>query len=169
MTTYQLKEIIHSKYNRNDVGRYHRAILFLIENTVSGESSLFQIDRISKNTCSLRCNNRKCKHRLTITHDLPTEQTGKKNRIIASSVTKEDLMKKENWFKCFHDHTAKCTKTGPFYCDKTEHNFRTCSSKSTEKIIGRKFRSYCVHEKVAKPESAYNAILACPPTLWQKI
>ena len=147
MTIYQLKEIIHSKYNRNDVGRYHRAVLFLVENTVSGESSLFQINRINKNTCSLRCNNRKCNHRLSLLHSLPTEKTGKQVFSFATSVTKEDLMNKENWLKCFHDHTAKCTKTGPIYCDKTEHNFRTCASKSTEKIIGRKFRSYCVKSK----------------------
>ena len=130
MTIYQLKEIIHSKYNRNDVGRYHRAVLFLVENTVSGESSLFQINRINKNTCSLRCNNRKCNHRLSLLHSLPTEKTGKQVFSFATSVTKEDLMNKENWLKCFHDHTAKCTKTGPIYCDKTEHNFRTCASKS---------------------------------------
>ena len=113
MTIYQLKEIIHSKYNRSDVNRYHRAVLFLIENTVSGESSLFNINAVHKNSVSLRCNNRKCGHRLSLIHNLPTEKSGKKTFKFATSVTKEDLLSEGNWLKCYHDHTAKCTKTGP--------------------------------------------------------
>ena len=134
MTIYQLKEIIHSKYNRSDVNRYHRAVLFLIENTVSGESSLFNINAVHKNSVSLRCNNRKCGHRLSLIHNLPTEKSGKKAFKFATSVTKEDLMSEGNWLKCYHDHTAKCTKTGPIYCDKTEHNFRTLSENNTNRF-----------------------------------
>ena len=33
MTIYKLQEEINSKYSRHDVARYHRAILFLVENT----------------------------------------------------------------------------------------------------------------------------------------
>ena len=46
MTIYQLKEVISSKYNRKDTVRYQRSVLFLIENTVTGEHALFAIDRI---------------------------------------------------------------------------------------------------------------------------
>ena len=63
MTIYKLQEVINSKYNRHDVARYHRAILLLVENTISGKA-IFQIDRVNKHTASLRCNNRKCNHRL---------------------------------------------------------------------------------------------------------
>ena len=57
MTIYQLKEIINSKYNRKDTTRYERSVLFVVENTVTGDYALFSIDRISKHTASLRCNN----------------------------------------------------------------------------------------------------------------
>ena len=69
MTTYQLKEVIHSKYNINTVARYQRAILFLIHTTLSEEDALFEIDRISRHTASLRCKTRLCHHRLVIEHN----------------------------------------------------------------------------------------------------
>ena len=77
MTIFQLKEVINSKYNRNDTDRYHRSVLFLIENTVTGLFQLFQIDRISKTTAALRCNTRQCGHRLSLEHALATEPSGK--------------------------------------------------------------------------------------------
>ena len=57
MTIYHLKEIISSKYNRKDTTRYERSVLFVVENTNTGDYALFSIDRISKHTASLRCNN----------------------------------------------------------------------------------------------------------------
>ena len=103
---FQLKEVINSKYNRNDTDRYHRSVLFLIENTVTGLFQLFQMDRISKNTAALRCNTRQCGHRLSLEHALATEPSGKnRGRIIAKNVTKEDMLNASNWLKVYHDHT----------------------------------------------------------------
>ena len=48
MNNYKLIEVICNKYNRADVKRYQKAVVFLIQNTISGEMSLFQIDRIHK-------------------------------------------------------------------------------------------------------------------------
>ena len=36
MTIYKLKEVLDSQYNRSDVKRHHRSVLFLIQNTVTG-------------------------------------------------------------------------------------------------------------------------------------
>ena len=102
MTIYHLKEIISSKYNRKDTTRYERSVLFVVENTVTGDYALFSIDRISKHTASLRCNNgsRSCGHRLIIEHSFKTEPFGKGNgRKIAECVAKQDMMNMENWMK----------------------------------------------------------------------
>ena len=48
MNNYKLIEVICNKYNRADVKRYQKSVLFLIRNTISGEMSLFQIDRVHK-------------------------------------------------------------------------------------------------------------------------
>ena len=84
MTIYELKEIISGKYNRKDTALYNRAVLFVIQNTVTGEYAIFQIDRISKKTASLRCNNgtsgcRTCGHRLSLEHSITTELTKSAN------------------------------------------------------------------------------------------
>ena len=68
MAVFKLKEVICNQYNRIDVDRYKRSVLFLIENLTTGYKSLFQLDRIGKNIASLRCNDRKCNHRLSIQH-----------------------------------------------------------------------------------------------------
>ena len=72
MTNYELLDIINSQYNRKHVDAYHRSLLFLIKNKITGDQALYSIDRISKSTASLRCQNRKCYHRLAIEHD-PSE------------------------------------------------------------------------------------------------
>ena len=150
MTIYELKEIISGKYNRKDTALYNRAVLFVIQNTVTGEYAIFQIDRISKKTASLRCNNgtsgrRTCGHRLSLEHSITTEAFGKgKGRRIADCVTKMDLLDMTNWMKVFHDHTRKCKMVGSLLCDKTEHKFHTCTSKTMDAIIGRKYRSFCI-------------------------
>ena len=74
MTIYQLKEVISSKYNRKDTVRYQRSVLFVIENTVTGEHALFAIDRISKHTVSLRFNSYRCGHRLILEHSIQTRE-----------------------------------------------------------------------------------------------
>ena len=152
MIIYNLKEIIDSKYNRPDEKNHQRSILFVVENPKNAELSIFSIDRMSKHTASLKCNNRRCGHRLTIEHNIATEGTGKyRGRSIASSVTKSELMNPNNWLKVFHSHTKKCTITGPTFCTKTEHSFSICQSMSEGQIIKRKYRSFCVREKVQKP------------------
>ena len=55
MTIYKLKEVLDSQYNRSDVKRYHRSVLFLIQNTATGNQSLYEIDRIAKHSDTLRC------------------------------------------------------------------------------------------------------------------
>ena len=148
MSTYKLINIIDSQYIRPDDKRHQRSILFLIENLRTGEKALFQIDRISKNSASLRCNNRACSHRLSIEHDLETEEIGKyRNRCLAASVRKEDLMNPTNWLKVWHSHTKRCTMTGPIYCKKTEHVSNFCQSKTDGQIIKRRFRSFVIQQK----------------------
>ena len=160
MTFYILKEILSNQYNRSDEARYNRAIVFVIQNTINGNLALFQLDRIAKKVAALRCNNRSCGHRLSIEHTIPTEACGKyKGRKIASEVTKADLLDLKNWFKVYHDHSKFCKKTGPTYCNKTEHALGSCESKDDFKITKRKFRSYVVQQKVEKPESSYAAII----------
>ena len=136
---YQLIEILSSKYNRKDEQRFNRSVLFLIKNTNNGKLALFQLDRISKKNAALRCNNRSCGHRLSLEHNIPTEEHGKKGRKIAESVTKEELLDVRNWLKVFHDHSKRCKMTGPTYCDKTEHQFASCESENDFKIIKRNF------------------------------
>ena len=47
---------------------------------------------------ALRCIEKKCRARLSIEHDIPTEPFGSsKGRVIASSVLKEDLLNMENY------------------------------------------------------------------------
>ena len=96
---YQLIEILSSKYNRKDEQRFNRSVLFLIKNTNNGKLALFQLDRISKKNAALRCNNRSCGHRLSLEHNILTEEHGKKGRKIAESVTKEELLDIKNWLK----------------------------------------------------------------------
>ena len=48
MTVYKLKEVLNSQYNRTDEKRHHRSVLFLIENSTTGNQTLYEIDRISK-------------------------------------------------------------------------------------------------------------------------
>ena len=48
--------------------------------------------QLSKKNAALRCNNRSCGHRLSLEHNIPTEEHGKKGRKIADSVTKEELL-----------------------------------------------------------------------------
>ena len=48
---------------------------------------------------------------------------------------------------------------GSVICDKTEHKYRTCTSRTKDAIIGRKYRSFCIGEKVTKPEVACADIL----------
>ena len=43
MTIYKLKEVLDSQYNRSDVKRHHRSVLFLIQNTVTGNQSLYEM------------------------------------------------------------------------------------------------------------------------------
>ena len=47
MTIYKLKDLLDSQYNRSDVKRHQRSVLFLIQNTVTGNQSLYEIDRIA--------------------------------------------------------------------------------------------------------------------------
>ena len=61
MTIYKLKEVLDSQYNRSDVKRYHRSVLFLIQNTATGNQSLYEIDRIAKHSAALRCIEKKCR------------------------------------------------------------------------------------------------------------
>ena len=65
MTIYKLKEVLDSQYNRSDVKRHHRSVLFLIQNTVTGNQSLYEIDRIAKHSAALRCIEKKCRARLS--------------------------------------------------------------------------------------------------------
>ena len=44
MTIYKLKEVLDSQYNRSDVKRHHRSVLFSFQNTVTGNHSLYEID-----------------------------------------------------------------------------------------------------------------------------
>ena len=39
MTVYKLKEVLNSKYNRTDEKRHHRSVLFLIENSTTGNQT----------------------------------------------------------------------------------------------------------------------------------
>ena len=55
MTIYKLKEVLDSQYNRSVVQRHRRSVLFLIQNTVKGNQSLYEIDRIAKHSAALRC------------------------------------------------------------------------------------------------------------------
>ena len=66
MIYYKLKKVISSKYNRKTEQRYQRAVVFVIENIATGTESFFQIDRIHKESASLRCQTRKCGHRHVI-------------------------------------------------------------------------------------------------------
>ena len=68
MIYYKLKKVISSKYNRKQEQRYQRAVVFVIENIATGTEAFFQIDRIHKESASLRCQTRKCGHRLVIEH-----------------------------------------------------------------------------------------------------
>ena len=79
MIYYKLKKVISSKYNRKTEQRYQRAVVFVIENIATGTEAFFQIDRIHKESASLRCNTRKCGHRLVIEHKLPTQKRSDKN------------------------------------------------------------------------------------------
>ena len=49
MTIYKLKEVLDIQYNRSDVKRYNRSVLFLIQNTATGNQSLYEIDVKSSN------------------------------------------------------------------------------------------------------------------------
>ena len=42
MTVYKLKEVLNSQYNRTDEKRHHRSVLFLIENTTTGNQTLYE-------------------------------------------------------------------------------------------------------------------------------
>ena len=160
MTIYKLKEVLDSHYNRSDVKRHHRSVLFLIQNTVTGNQSLYEIDRIAKHSAALRCIEKKCRARLSIEHDIETEPVGiNKGRVIGSAVLKEDLLNMNNWLKVYHSHTLKCKMTGPLICDKVEHKFKSCESKTDEQIIARKYRSFCIQEKVAKPHKSNATIV----------
>ena len=53
MTIYKLEEVLDSHYNRSDVKRHHRSVLFFIQNTVTGNQSLYEIDRIAKHSAAL--------------------------------------------------------------------------------------------------------------------
>ena len=151
MTIYKLKDLLDSQYNRSDVKRHQRSVLFLIQNTVTGNQSLYEIDRISKHTAALRCIEKKCRARLSIEHDIPTEPFGSsKGRVIASTVLKEDLLNMENWLKVYHSHTLKCKMIGQTICDKIEHQFKSCESKTDGQIIQRKYRSFCIKKKGCK-------------------
>ena len=151
MTVYKLKEVLNSKYNRTDEKRHHRSVLFLIENTNTGNQTLYEIDRISKHSASLRCCTRNCGSRLSIEHDIQTVPFGSgRGRAIAPSVLKEDLMDQSNWLKVYHSHTKKCMMTGQTICDKMEHKFNSCQSKSDGQIIARKYRSYVIQENKLK-------------------
>ena len=122
MTIYKLKDLLDSQYNRSDVKRHQRSVLFLIQNTVTGNQSLYEIDRISKHTAALRCIEKKCRARLSIEHDIPTEPFGSsKGRVIASTVLKEDLLNMENWLKVYHSHTLKCKMIGQTIYDKNTY------------------------------------------------
>ena len=156
---YQLIEILSSQYNRKDEVRYNRSMIFCIKNTKNGKIAMFQLDRISKKNASLRCNTRHCGHRLSLEHNIPTEEHGKYARKIAESVTKEELHDINNWLKVFHDHSKRCRMTGPTYCDKTEHQFGSCESENDFKIIKRKYRSFVVGQKVEKPDLSYAKII----------
>ena len=73
-----LKEVISSQYNRENSKRCAQtSVLFVIEDVTRNSFALFQIDRIHKHSVSLRCNQRKCSHRLSLKHFLDTEQRGK--------------------------------------------------------------------------------------------
>ena len=87
MSLYILKEVLCNQYNRKDEKRFDRSVVFVIQNTKNGNLALFQLDRISKNRASLRCNNRSCGHRLSLEHNIATEAFGsQRGRKIASSV-----------------------------------------------------------------------------------
>ena len=105
----------------------------------------------SKHTAALRCIEKKCRARLSIEHDIPTEPFGSsKGRVIASTVLKEDLLNMENWLKVYHSHTLKCKMIGQTICDKIEHQFKSCESKTDGQIIQRKYRSFCIKKKGCK-------------------
>ena len=74
MTIYKLKEVLDSQYNRSDVKRHHRSVLFLIQNTVTGNQSLYEIDRIAKHSAALRCIEKKMSskniHRRDLQNDI---------------------------------------------------------------------------------------------------
>ena len=157
MITYNLKEIIESQYNRPDEKKHQRSILFVVENPKTAEKSIYEIDRMGKHTASLRCNASRCNARLSIEHNIATEGTGKYHRrCIASTVTKAELMDPTNWMKTFHSHSKRCTITGSTFCDKTEHS---CQSKSEGQIIKRKYRSFCIKEKVQKPHLSCSQVI----------
>ena len=73
-----LRNVISSQYNRENSKRCAQtSVLFVIEDTTTNSFALFQIDRIHKLSVSLRCNQRKCSHRLSLKHILDTEHHGK--------------------------------------------------------------------------------------------
>ena len=133
----------------------------MIQNTVTGNQSLYEIDRIAKHSAALRCIEKKCRARLSIEHVIETEPFGSnKGRVIGSAVLKQDLLNMNNWLKVYHSHTLKCKMTGPSICDKVEHKFKSCESKTDGQIIARKYRSFCIQEKVAKPHKSNATILS---------
>ena len=81
-----LKEVLDSHYNRSDVKRLHRSVLFFIQNTVTGNQSLYEIDRIAKHSAALRCIEKKCRARLSIEHDIQTEPLNKGRVIVQSQL-----------------------------------------------------------------------------------
>ena len=149
MIYYKLKKLISSKYNRKNEQRYQRSVVFVIENIATGTEAFFQIDRIHKESASLRCQIRKCRHRLTIEHKLRTRKSGKYEgtRILDESVTKEELLDPTNWTKVYHKHSKACTQIGDHTCDKTVHS-ANCGSKTDGDVTKRMYRSYVIEEKV---------------------
>ena len=77
MTIYKLKEVLDSQYNRSDVKRHHRSVLFLIQNTVTGNQSLYEIDRIAKHSAALRCIEK------NVEQDYPSSMLLKQNHLVA--------------------------------------------------------------------------------------
>ena len=72
---WELTEIISSKFNREGSQKCSaRSVLMVIQNNISNTSSIFQIDKFHKTSVSMRCNNRKFSHRLSLKHHLPVEQ-----------------------------------------------------------------------------------------------
>ena len=133
---------------RNTIG-IQRSVVFVIENVATWAEAFFQIDRIHKESASLRCQIRKCRHRVTIEHKLRTRKSGKYEgtRILDESVTKEELLDPTNWTKVYHKHSKACTQIGDHTCDKTVHS-ANCGSKTDGDVTKRMYRSYVIEEKV---------------------